>query len=287
VTGAIGAPIGVDINTATPARIYDYWLGGHNHFTADRSAALTVAQAAPEAPRLAIENRKFLGRAVRYLAEEGGIRQFLDLGTGLPTQGNVHQIAQETDPACHVVYVDNDPMVLAHSHALKTGDHVAVVQADLRDPQAILGHPSTQRLLDFSAPLAVLFVAVLHFISDSDDPASIVRAFRDALPTGSYLVVSHVTSDIQHRSATRAATEYKKIVPDATLRNRPGILRFFDGFNLIEPGLVQVSRWCPDEPLPADADDLWILGGVGCKPLGRSQTPCREPKGNGRFEEER
>jgi SAM-dependent methyltransferase len=257
---------GIDKDIPAPARIYDFWLGGHDNFAADRIAALKVTEAAPEAPLLAIENRKFLRRVVRYLAADAGIAQFLDIGTGLPTQGNVHQIAQEITPDAHVVYVDNDPMVLAHSKALKTGPNVAVIQSDLRDPAAILQHPVTRQVIDFSQPLAVLLIAVLHFVSNDDDPAAIVASIRDALPGGSYLAVSHVTGDIRAESAARAAVEYKKILPDATLRSRAEILRFFDGFDQIDPGLVPVPHWRPDKPEPVDADKVWILGGIGRKP---------------------
>ncbi len=272
MTNVPDVPSGVDVKTATPARIYDYWLRGHNHFAADRNAALRVAEAAPEAPLLAVENRKFLRRAVRHLAAEAGVSQFLDIGSGLPTQGNVHAIAQQAAPGARVVYVDNDPMVLAHSRALNTSESVAVIQADLRDPRAILSHPETRRLLDFGEPLGLLFVAVLHFISPANDPASLLAAFRAAIPPGSYLVVSHVTGDIHADSAARAAVEYKKIVPDATLRDRAEILRFFDGFDLIEPGLVQVPRWRPDEPPPPGADNVWMLGGVGRLPAEPAQA---------------
>jgi SAM-dependent methyltransferase len=264
-SSATPPPPGIDINTATPARIYDYWLGGHDHFASDRIAALQVTQVAPEAPLLAIENRKFLRRAVRYLADEARVSQFLDIGTGLPTRGNVHEVAQDINPACHIVYSDNDPMVLAHSRALKTGDHVAVIQADLRDPRAIISHPDTRRLLDFGKPLAVLFVAVLHFISDEDDPAAAVTAFRDVLAPGSFLVLSHVAGDVGAGAPAQAAMEYKKSVPDATLRSRAEVLRFFDGFDLIEPGLVQVPRWRPDGPVPDGADKVWLVGAVGRK----------------------
>jgi len=194
------------------------------------------------------------------------VGQFLDIGTGLPTSGNVHEVAQDINPACHVVYSDNDPMVLAHSRALKTGEHVAVIQADLRDPAAILTHPETRRLLDFGKPLAVLFVAVLHFIGNDEDPAAAVAAFRDALAPCSYLVLSHVASDVGTGAPARAAVAYKKSVPDATLRSRAEVLRFFDGFDLIEPGLVQVPQWRPDSPAPDDADKVWLVGGVGRKP---------------------
>ena len=164
--------------------MYDFWLGGHDNFAADRAAALKVSEAAPEAQLMAVENRKFLRRAVRYLAAEAGITQFLDIGTGLPTQGNVHQVAQDINPDARVVYVDNDPMVLAHSRALKTGGNTVVIEADLRNPQAILDHPGARKLIDFGQPLAVLLVAVLHFISDDDDPPAIVAAIRRRSPAG-------------------------------------------------------------------------------------------------------
>jgi hypothetical protein len=269
VSSSTRTPAGIDTEVAAVARIYDFWLGGHDHFAADRIAALKVAEAAPEAPLLAIENRRFLRRAVRYLAAEAGITQFLDIGTGLPTQGNVHQIAQQVTPNARVVYVDNDEIVIAHSRALKTGPHVAVIHADLRDPQSILDHPGTRELIDFSQPVAVLMVAVLHFVSNADAPERLIAAFRDAIPAGSYLVISHVVGDIQAESAARGAAEYKKITADATLRSRSEILRLFAGFELVDPGLVQVPRWRPDEPPAADTDQLWIVGGVGCKPVER------------------
>jgi len=163
--------------------MYDYWLGGHDNFAADRIAALKVAERSPEAPLVARANRAFLGRAVRFLAEEAGITQFLDLGTGLPTRGNVHQVAQEVTPEARVVYVDCDPMVLAHSRALKTGAGTAVIHADLRQAAAILDHPDTRRLIDFGQPLAILFVAVLHFLGDQDAAAAVAR-FTAAAPPG-------------------------------------------------------------------------------------------------------
>jgi hypothetical protein len=267
VAGGTTAPFGIDTTVPTTARMYDYWLGGHDNFAADRAAALAVSEAAPETPLVAVENRKFLRRAVRYLAGEAGIAQFLDIGTGLPTQGNVHQVAQAVNPGARVVYVDNDPMVLAHSRALKTGGNTAVIEADLREPHAILNHPGTRRLIDFSQPLAVLLVAVLHFISDSDDPYAIAATICDALPPGSYLVISHATGGISGGSAARVAEHYKKnVAPGTTLRSRDEILRLFTGLELVEPGLVQVPYWRPDEPEPAGAGKVWFLGAVGRKP---------------------
>ena len=266
MTGSTVSSFGIDTTVPTTARMYDFWLGGHDNFAADRAAALKVSEAAPEAQLMAIENRNFLRRAIRYLAAEAGITQFVDIGTGLPTQGNVHQVVQEINPDARVVYVDNDPMVLAHSRALKTGGNTVVIEADLRDPRAILDHPGTRKLIDFGQPLAVLLVAVLHFISDDDDPLAIVAAIRNVLPPGSYLVLSHVSGDIRRESAASATVHYKKVSSGATLRGRDEILRFFAGLELIEPGVVQVPYWRPDGPEPADAGKVWILGGVGRKP---------------------
>jgi S-adenosyl methyltransferase len=268
VTGRTTAPSGIDTTVASTARMYDFWLGGKDHFAVDRTAALEVSEAAPEIRLMAVENRKFLGRAVRYLAAEAGIDQFLDIGTGLPTQGNVHQVAQQVKPAARVVYVDNDPMVLAHSRALKTGGNTAVIEADLRDPAAILNHHRTVELIDFRRPLAVLLVAVLHFIGDADDPYAIVEAICEATPPGSYLVVSHATGGIvSGDSAGKVEERYRKnVASGATLRGSDDVLRFFAGFELVEPGLVQVPYWRPDDPESPDADKVWVLGGVGRKP---------------------
>jgi hypothetical protein len=265
LTEGITAPAGIDTTVATTARMYDYWLGGQDHFAADRVAALKVSEAAPEARLMALEQRGFLRRAVRYLAGEAGIAQFLDIGTGLPTQGNVHQVAQAARAGARVVYVDNDPMVLAHSRVLKTGGSTVVIEADLRQPRAILEHADTRRLIDFSQPLAVLLTGVLHFISDADNPAAIIAVLRDAVVPGSYLVMSHVISDFFPQTAARAAVHYKQVTPGATLRRREQFLRWFTGLELVEPGLVQVPYWRPDE-LPSDAGKVWLAGGVGRKP---------------------
>jgi SAM-dependent methyltransferase len=267
VTSRTASQCGIDITVPATARMYDFWLGGHDNFAADRAAALAVSEAAPEAQLIAVENRKFLRRAVRYLAAEAGIAQFLDIGTGLPTQGNVHEVAQRVNPDARVVYVDNDPMVLAHSRALKTGGNTAVIEADLRDPGTVLDHSSTRALLDFTQPLAVLLVAVLHFLSDNDGPHAIVATVCDALPPGSYLVISHATDGIRGEPAARVAEHYRKhVASGATLRDRSEIMRFFTGLKLVEPGLVQVPHWRRDEAEPADAGKVWFLGAVGRKP---------------------
>jgi hypothetical protein len=268
VAGGTAAPFGIDTTVPTTARMYDFWLGGRDNFAVDRVAALAVSEAVPQVRMTAVENRKFLRRAVRYLAAEAGIVQFLDIGTGLPTQGNVHQVAQQVNPDARVVYVDNDPMVLAHSRALKTGGNTAVIEADLRHPDAILNHPRALELIDFRQPLAVLLVAVLHFVGGEDDPHAIVGSICEALPAGSYLVLSHGLDGIlRGDSAGKVEEQYRKnVASGATLRDREEILRFFTGLELVGPGLVRVPYWRPDEPEPQDADEVRVLGGVGCKP---------------------
>ena len=264
-------PPGIDANVASSARIYDYWLGGHNNFAADRRAALMVTEASPELPLVARANRAFLGRVVRFLVAEAGIRQFLDLGTGLPTAGNVHQVAQAIDPATRVVYVDKDPMVLAHSRALKTGEGTAVIHADLRDADTVLGHPETRRLLDFSQPLALLFVAVLHFVGGDDAGAAVARYVAAAAP-GSYLALSHGCSDPDPgAAATGAGLLYSAAIP-VEPRSRAEIRTFFGGLEMVQPGLVPVQRWQPDDPGAVDPGKIWLVGGVGKCPPGHVQA---------------
>jgi hypothetical protein len=244
--------------------MYNYYLGGHDNFAADRIAALKLTEGLPEVPLVARANRAFLGRVVRFLAGEAGIRQFLDLGTGLPTAGNVHQVAQAIAPDARVVYVDNDPMVLAHSRALKTGAGIAVIHADLRDHDTILGHPDTRRLIDFSQPLAVLFVAVLYFVGDLDASAAVTR-FTAAAAPGSYLVISHGDYQVHPQVTAAAASAYANTTSPLFERSHEEILALFDGLEMLEPGLVPVRQWRPDEPAPADAKTGWMLGGVARK----------------------
>jgi hypothetical protein len=253
----------------TPARMYDYYLGGKDNFAVDREAAEQVLKAAPEVRILARENRAFLGRAVRFLTAEAGIRQFIDVGTGLPTQGNVHEIAQSIAPDARVVYIDNDPIVRAHAKALLAGDGTtAVVEADMREPQAILGHPDLRRLIDFDAPVAVLFMSVLHFVTDEEDPYGMVAAFRDASAPGSHLALSHITAPEKNADAAEAAADvYKaKATSPAILRSRKEIRALFDGYDLVEPDLVYLPQWRPENPVDArDAESVWMLAGVGRK----------------------
>ncbi|MEV4256849.1 SAM-dependent methyltransferase [Spirillospora sp. NPDC049652] len=258
------APPGIDTTVATAARMYDYYLGGKDNFAADREAAEQVLAAAPEVRPIAVENRRFLQRGVRYLAEQG-VTQFLDIGTGLPTQGNVHQIAQAHDPAARVVYVDNDPIVLAHARALLSGDSATmVITADLRDRDAVL--EAASGLLDLSRPFALLMAAVLHFVPDSDRPHDLVAGYRDVLPSGGHLLLSHVTGDTRPRSSAGAAAAYRNTRNPATLRPVERIAAFFGDFILVEPGLVPVPQWRPDSPVPDTAEDIWMYGAVGRKP---------------------
>ena len=267
------APEAIDIDRPSAARIYDYHLGGGHNFAVDREIAEKVAALMPELPLIMRANRAFLLRAVRLLLESG-IRQFLDLGSGIPTVGNVHEIAQAADPAARVVYVDSDPVAVAHSQALLAGnDKAGVVHADLRDIRTVLAAPEVARLIDFSRPVGLLMVAVLHFVPDRDDPAGIVAAYRDAVPPGSYLVLSHgAASEETHAPAgsSEALAAYSRSVTETTLRTRAEVAAMFDGFEPVDPGVVYVTRWRPwpasDGGEPAPLAPLAQLAGVGRKP---------------------
>jgi hypothetical protein len=263
------------INTSVPnpARIYDYLLGGKDNYPADREVADQVVAIAPVAREVVEDNRAFLRRAVRFLTREAGIRQFIDLGSGLPTRGNVHEIAQADAPDARVVYVDNDAMVVTHSRALLAGDNTLAIQADLREPDAIVGHPEVRELIDFDQPIALLLVAILHFVHDDEDPLGIVARFRDAMPAGSHLVISHGTRDVPVRPdmSAEAMAEmgakverlYQQTTTFMVTRTRAEVERFFDGFELLDPGLVSIQLWRPDDPssmLPGG-----FYGGVGRK----------------------
>jgi hypothetical protein len=260
-------PPGIDTGKANIARVYDWWLGGDHNFRADQDAARAMIAVEPNARAIARANRAFLGRAVRFLAAEAGIRQFLDIGSGIPTQNNVHQVAQDTAPGARVVYADVDDVAVAHSKLLLDGQaDAAVIQADLRDPARILADPETQLLLDFTQPVAVLLAAVLHFIADDDSPEQIVATLRDALPPGSYLVISHACSDPQPDLLSAFETVYKsKVAAQGRARTSAEIARFFDGFTLVDPGLTWVPLWRPDRPqdVPEDPENYWFLSGVG------------------------
>ena len=238
-----------DVSVANQARIYDYLLGGKDNYAADRAAVDAVLKIAPEMGFTARANRAFLGRVVRYLAAEAGIRQFLDIGTGIPTAGNTHQVAQAVAPESRVVYVDYDPVVLAHARALLTSSKSGATQyvdADLRDTPAILGQAA--RLLDFSKPVAVTLLMILHVIPDSDDPYAIVGKVMDALPPGSYLAVSHLGAELLAREAKEGFEDVVNRMAQQQYigRNSEQMLRFFDGMDLVEPGLVRVEEWRPE-----------------------------------------
>jgi hypothetical protein len=254
-----------DISIPSAARMYDYWLGGKNNFKADREAADKVIAAYPETRRLALANRRFLTRAVWYLAEHG-VRQFIDLGSGLPTSPNVHEVARQVRSDARVVYVDSDPVVASHGRFLCDAESgVGFVEQDIRNPRGILGDVRLERLIDFSAPVAVLAVAVLHFMPDEDEPGEILAAFRSPMAPGSYLVLSHATSDgADERVLSEIASAYKKSTVRAVPRTAADIKGFFDGLDLIEPGLVDVSQWRGD--MPAKPTKIRFLAGVGRKP---------------------
>ena len=243
-----------DSTVAHPARVYDYWLGGKDNFAADREAGDEVLRAKPGIRQNVRANRAFLGRGVRFLAAEAGIRQFLDIGTGIPTAGNTHEVALDVDPECRVVYVDNDLMVLRHAQALLTSatGTVAYLDMDARDTAKILA--AAADTLDFSQPVAVMLIAILHLIPDGDDPWRLVADLMAATAPGSYLVITHPASDVARDASARASRAYNdNVAPPQTRRGRDEVARFFDGLELVEPGLVQLADWRPgagDPPAP-------------------------------------
>jgi S-adenosyl methyltransferase len=242
-------PLPFDTSVANHARVYDYLLGGKDNYAADRAAVDAVLEIYPDLAFTARANRAFLGRAVRYLAGEAGIRQFLDIGTGIPTAGSTHEVAQAIAPEARVVYVDYDPIVLAHARALLTGEESGAteyIHADLRDTPAVLSQ--ARQLLDFSKPVAITLIAILHAIPDSDNPHAIVARLLDAVPSGSYLAVSHMgleflppemRQDIMGIASRMSHQQY-------TYRSREQLAQFFEGTDLVTPGLVQVEEWRPE-----------------------------------------
>jgi S-adenosyl methyltransferase len=263
-------PPEIDTSRPHPARIYDYGLGGKNHFAADREVAERAWAAMPTGRIAARENRAFLGRAVRYLAGERGIRQFLDVGTGLPTTSNVHEVAQDVAPESRIVYVDNDPLVLAHARALLTSSpagRTAFIQADLRDPAAILDDQATRDVIDFTKPVALMLVAVLHFIQDEDKPAQLIATLLDALPPGSFLVASHLTGEHDREAWGTIERDYRANGIPAQWRDGDEFARLaFAGLEIIPPGVVLVSEWRPRSttPRPSPAE-VSFYGGVARK----------------------
>ncbi|MEU4239607.1 SAM-dependent methyltransferase [Actinoplanes sp. NPDC026619] len=258
-----------DTSVAHPARRYNYWLGGKDHFAADRESGDLLAKAFPTALIAARENRDFLRRSVRFLASQG-VQQFLDIGTGLPVPDNTHEIAQRIDPTARVLYADNDPIVMTHSRALTIGSpegRTGYVEADVRAPEVILGHPELKAVLDLSEPVALLLVAVLHFVHDDDEATRVVGELLAALPPGSYLVASNLTLD--YAPPAQVAKHEELLASgrtDARARNRAEFGRFFEGLELVDPGIVAVSDWRPAAEERPSAQDVAIYGAVGRLP---------------------
>jgi len=262
------APDEVDLSRPSTARVYDYFLGGSHNFAVDRQMAEQVLAVVPEFRTIMRANRAFLRRAVRYLGD-AGIDQFLDIGSGIPTVGNVHEVAHQANRAARVVYVDSDPVAVAHSRAMLDGvRNAAIVQADLRYPKEILSAPETRELLDLSQPVAVLLVAVLHFLSDADGAAEAVAQLREAVVPGSFLVVSHATHEGRPAAARQTEQIYQRQANQGTLRSHEEILRFFGDFTLVEPGLVYLPVWRPDcgSTVEGPVERFAVYAGVGRKP---------------------
>jgi hypothetical protein len=257
----------IDVTVPSVARMYDYLMGGKDNYPADRAATEELLRQAPSTRVLALNNRAFLRRVVRRLAEDYGIRQFVDHGSGLPTRDNVHEVAQRVDPECRVVYIDNDPIVLAHGRALlEQNANTAVIRADMRDTEAIWSHAEVNRLIDTDRPVGMLFVSVLHCIPDRDDPAGVVRRAAAKVPPGSFLVVCQLVSEDEE--TRRGVTEFMDRSTNGNwgeVRREQDVQRFLEGTQILEPGLVEVSTWRPDTDLVPKQPSLeWIeFGGVG------------------------
>jgi O-methyltransferase involved in polyketide biosynthesis len=263
-------PQEINTNTAHPARVYDYWLGGKDNFPADRALGELMIQAIPNMREMAASNRAFLGRAVRHLVEKAGVRQFLDIGTGIPTSPNVHEVAQEAAPDARVVYVDNDPIVHAHARALLTSQDAgatAFILADLRDPKSILDHPTLAATLDLSQPVAVMMVAVLMYFRDEDSPSpfEMVATMMERMPSGSYLAVTHPTSDFNPEEMAKAVAAAEGAGVTLVPRTQAEVGEFFTGLEVVDPGVTPVLSWQPDEP-PDDPRVAYYWAGIARKP---------------------
>ncbi|MEO6082260.1 MAG: SAM-dependent methyltransferase [Umezawaea sp.] len=236
----------IDLTRPSAARVYDYYLGGAHNFAVDREMAQQAIGMWPDLPLIMQANRAFLRRAVRYCVA-GGIRQFLDLGSGIPTVGNVHEVARLDAPDARVVYVDNDPVAAAYSRSILGDDKQSVaVRADLRDPDAVLNSPEVASLLDLSQPVAVMMVAVLHFVSDSEDPAGIIAAYRDAVVPGSALVMSHASAEGRSGPEDDHRQLYQRTATPMSMRSRAQVTALFDGFDIVDPGVVFLPLWRPE-----------------------------------------
>jgi hypothetical protein len=262
------APPGVNVNAPHSARIYDYWLGGKDNFAVDRAVGEAMIRAIPGMRYMAGENRKFVHRAARDLVQQQGIRQFLDVGTGIPTRPNLHEIAQGIAPQTRVVYVDNDPIVLVHARALmiSTGEgRSEYVSADLREPESILTDPAVKATLDLGEPVGFTLIAILMLLSDADDPWGKVAQLREAMPSGSCLAITHPTADFAPAEVEQAVAAATSAGMTLVARTEQAVRRFFGDWELLDPGLVPVSAWRPDEPV-ADPKAAYYWAGVARKP---------------------
>jgi len=259
----------IDTSVAHSARVYDYWLGGKDNFAADRALGDAMVQAIPNLPTMARANRAFLGRAVRYLAAEAGVRQFLDIGTGIPTAANTHEVAQEVAPDSRVLYVDHDPIVLAHARALMTSTSQGLaefIMADLREPEAILADPALAKTLDLDQPVGLMLVAILMHFRDDENPQGIVSTLVDALPSGSYVVITHPTADFDAEAFNGASAAAAHAGITLVSRSKADIEEFFTGLEIVEPGVVPVLAWHPDEGPPEDPQAAYYWAGAARKP---------------------
>lgn len=275
VQAAAALPTKIDTSLAHEARVYDYWLGGRDNYPADRALGDTIATHIPAIRTMARANRAFLGRAVDYLTSEAGITQFLDIGTGLPTARNTHEVAQEVDPAARIVYVDKDPLVLAHARALMTSTRegkTAFIHADLHDPESILANPALADTLDLDRPVAITLTMIMMYFRDSDDPHGIIARLLDTVPSGSSLTISHPTADFNPRATMEATEACERAGITMVPRTRAEIETLFAGTEIVEPGVVTLEDWHPElaeeslYEVDPDAGPAWIWAGVGRKP---------------------
>ncbi|MEV0293706.1 SAM-dependent methyltransferase [Nocardia sp. NPDC050710] len=271
---ATGLPTRIDTSVAHEARVYDYWLGGKDNYPADRALGDAIATHIPAIRGMARANRAFLGRAVRYLVGTAGITQFLDIGTGIPTAGNTHEIAQHLDPAARVVYVDNDPIVLAHARALMASTpqgRTAFIHADLHEPDSILSDPALLSTVDLDRPVAIMLVAIMMYFRDEDDPHAIIERLLAAVPSGSCLVITHPTADFDERAMARVVSSAEHAGITFAPRSRAQTETLFAGTELVEPGVVPVVTWHPEltgglaPTVVADPESAWYWAGIGRK----------------------